>query len=447
MKKPLLHSAPGSVLIIVLVVCVGLVSLALVFGHSMMMAYRGADNNLAGRQAEEAVEAGARYAEYLIANVTSPGSMPDPAAYQGEELPVGDATFWFIGEPGPTDPVDTPAFGLVDEASKLNLNTASESMLEALPGMTPDLAAAIVQWRNTNADQSASSGGTTISMTPVKNAPFESVEELALLSGTDMSILYGEDANLNHVLDSNEDDGDKTPPSDNADGKLDSGLLEYVTVFSREPNTRSDGTPRINVTTASLVAPLPSGLKALLTGTLGSARANEIERLIRNSFASGPVGSVLDFVSRANITDTEYAKIYQDITMKGGAFVPGLINVNTASETVLTCVPGIGADKASQLVATRSNAVQPPTGLAWVVPILGAAGIKQAGKYLTSQTYQVSADVAAVGRYGRGYRRTQFIIDSSSGTPRIVYRRNLASLGWALGSDVREMLATKKTSQ
>ncbi len=46
--------ASGSVLVVVLVVCLGLVSLALVLGHSMLMAYRGADNELAGRQADAA---------------------------------------------------------------------------------------------------------------------------------------------------------------------------------------------------------------------------------------------------------------------------------------------------------------------------------------------------------------------------------------------------------
>jgi len=49
-----------------------------------------------------------------------------------------------------------------------------------------------------------------------------------------------------------------------------------------------------------------------------------------------------------------------------------------------------------------------------------------------------------VGRYGRGYRRTLFVIDNSTGTPQIVYRRNLASMGWALGADARQMLASAK---
>jgi len=36
------------------------------------------------------------------------------------------------------------------------------------------------------------------------------------------------------------------------------------------------------------------------------------------------------------------------------------------------------------------------------------------------------------------------VIDKSSGTPKIVYRRNLTPLGWALGGEVREQLAEKQ---
>jgi hypothetical protein len=58
----------------------------------------------------------------------------------------------------------------------------------------------------------------------------------------------------------------------------------------------------------------------------------------------------------------------------------------------------------------------------------------------------VSADIAAVGRHGRGYRRTKVVIDLSDSTkgPQIIYRRDLSPLGWALGSEVRQQLALKK---
>ena len=437
--KPLfsrVNATAGSVLIVVMIICLGLVSMTLLFGHSMLIAYRGADNDLAGHQAEQAVEGGARYAEYLMSNTTNAGDLPDPANYQPDMLPVGDANFWFIGTPTATESGTAPVYGLVDEASKLNLNEATQDMLLNLPGMTQELAASIAQWRNSGAADSSTSGGISFSSTPVKNAPFESVQELALLTGTDTSILYGLDTNLNHVLELNEEDGASYQMSTSTDGRNGFGLLEYVTVFTQEPQTRSDGSTRIDIR----AQPPSPALQTLLTNSLSSADANRV----RAAISSGPrIDSVLEFYNKSGMSETDFEKICGDLR---GARIKGLINVNTASQTVLACVPGIGADKAAQLVATRDNRTQPSTGFAWVAPII-ADRIKEAGPWLTGRTYQICADVAAVGRHGRGYRRTQFILDSSTGTPRIIYRRNLAPLGWALGEETRQMLALKKDMQ
>ena len=76
--------------------------------------------------------------------------------------------------------------------------------------------------------------------------------------------------------------------------------------------------------------------------------------------------------------------------------------------------------------------------------MLDDAAANTIGPFITGRSSQVTADVAAVGRHGRGYRREKFVIDQSTGTPRIVYRRNLAPLGWALGNEIREELAQLK---
>ena len=428
----------GSVLIVVLVVCLGLVSLTLVFGHAMFMAYRGEDNALAGRQAEAAINGAEQYAEVVLANVTTTqslpaGTFPDPSTYQHAAVPVGDAFFWFIGVPGPSDPVDAPTFGLVDEASKLNLNSASVTMLLNLPGMTADLAQAIVQWRT--ATGASTDGSSSVAVGTVKGAPFESASELELVNGgTDPSVLYGDDANLNHVSDPEEN-------TISSLGQFNPGLLEYVTVFSREPNTLSDGTRRVNITQGR-----SSAVSQLLTQTFGAARGGAILANLRRGGST--VHSVLEFYQKSGMTAAELDLITPKITAKGGTYAVGLINVNTASAAVLACVPGITPDIANNIVTARTTPIAGvTTNLAWVAPILGPGVIAQAGPYLTAQSYQVSADVAATGRFGRGYRRTLFVLDNSSGTPQIVYRRNLAALGWALGKDARTALAAQATAQ
>lgn len=438
-------TAKGSVLIVVMLVCIGLVSLTLVFGNSMMLAYRGEDNSQAGQQAEAAIEGAARYAGYLFSQVSREGGMPDPDDFQSDSLPIGNATVWFLGVPSSSDPVDQPTFGLTDEASKLNLNTATQEMLLGLPGMTADLAAAIVNWRTSSATSGTATTVTFSNIAP-KKSPFESVEELALLiSGTgSRSLLYGADLNLNHILDATEENQPSTLTTTGTAAATSAfsngftpGLLEYLTVFSREPNTLSDGTTsRVNVTRTTGTA-----VTALLAENFGSSRAAQITARLQTA---GSVNSVLAFYIRGGLTEAEFETISPKITARSGTYVIGLVNANTASAPVLACIPGIGAAKAELLVNARTQWTDAPASLAWVVPILGDADAIKAGRYLTANSYQLSVDAAAVGRHGRGYRRTRFVIDKSTGTPRIVYRRNLTPLGWALGSNVRQQLAIKQ---
>jgi DNA uptake protein ComE-like DNA-binding protein len=466
-RRPVERSQPeaGSVLIVVLVVCLGLVSLALMFGHSMLLAYRGSDDDLASRQSAHASEGAARYAEYLLTNVTNDGDLPDPTTYLSQAVPVGDAFFWFIGVPLPSDPQNVPIFRLVDEASKLNLNNANASMLENLPGMTEDLAEAIVNWHSAGGTAASltTGAGAGISATSVKEAPFESVEELAQVDGgTDLETLYGNDTNLNHVLD---------PWEDTSGGQINSGLLEYLTVFSREPKVRRDGTSRVDVTGTSRTPPrgMPSGapgLRTVLSKASSDARA---QKIISAAYATKTkLGSVLELYGRGNMTASELGLVTPYLTIGGNAYKTGLVNVNTASQTVLSCLPGMTWQLAGQLVAARSQLSAPSTDLSWVVPILGNSVCYQAGPYLTTRSYQVTADVASVGRNGHGYRRSQYVIDSSnvsqtstsgttstatSSTPaptgspgttsdtstaQIVYRRDLSSLGWAIGASARQ---------
>ncbi len=83
---------------------------------------------------------------------------------------------------------------------------------------------------------------------------------------------------------------------------------------------------------------------------------------------------------------------------------------------------------------------------AWLMNVLDPESIRQAGRYITDQSYQFSADVAAVGRGGRGYARARTIFDMSNGTPRIIYHQDMTSYGWALGSSARETSRVARNS-
>jgi type II secretory pathway component PulK len=475
----------GSVLVIVLWIAFGLVSLALYFANSMNFELRASDNRVCALAADQAIDGAARYLNYLLATNAANGSngvfviLSDA---QCQAVPVGEARFWLIGRDTNT-PVGPGrmCFGLVDEASKLNLNMAAINPVAAsnqliwLPRMTVDLTQAILDWVNTNGT------GPTVtyyamqqpSSYQCKCEPFETVDELRLLYGADMDTLVGEDANRNGILDPNETD-------DNQNGMLDPGVLEYVTVYSREPNTNSDGTAKVNISS------LTSASAQLLLTNFGTTRANEI--LVNLGLGSsggggrsgaggggrggvgggGPGGSAgssrstagggmatakfaspLQFYVTSKMTETEFALIATNLTTTNGSYINGRVNVNTASAAVLTCLLGGDTAGAQQLVNYRQANPNNLTSIAWVIDALGqsyATDLQalEAGDFITTLSYQCTADIAAVGPYGRGYRRVKFVFDTSSGMPQIVYRQDLTHLGWALGKEVRQKLLSGK---
>jgi type II secretory pathway component PulK len=432
----------GSVLIVVLWIAIGMVGLALYFADSMRMELRVADNRAAGIAADQAIEGAARYVSFLLSNYGTNGVMPGLPRELCAGVPVGDARFWIIGRETNQVPSgiqsDHVTFGLVDEASKLNLNSTSTNILQWLPNMTYDLVQAIPDWRSTNSDN-----GTQLTYPMAqppyqcKSAPFETVDELRLVYGSSMDILVGEDINRNGILDPNEKDL-------NGNGQCDPGLLEYLTVYSREPNFNSDGTMRVNVNDAAKLRPL-------LSTTFGSGRASQI--LSRLGYSTRvttlSLPGLLAFYLKSGLTSTEFAQLGAGITVGTSAYKQGRVNINTASLTVLTCLLGGDYGSAQQVVNYRLNNPNNLTSIAWIVDALGANNTAlqtlAAGDYITTFSYQCTADIAAVGPYGRGYRRVKFIFDLSDGAPRVLYRQDLTGLGWALGEDVRRAVLAQNT--
>ncbi len=428
-------SSRGVTLILVMGISLFLVVVALHFSHSMLMEYSSSDHDVEGKEASQAIEGARRCIEYILNNTENPGFLPDTESYDREKVAVNDAAYWLIGRADDDlTRKDEPYYGLVSEASRLNVNTATYEMLLALPGMTADLAAAIIDWRDPDSELTAGGAESEYYLLldesyNCKNGPLESVEELRLIMGADYDILYGEDENRNGILDPHEDDGDTLAPADNTDGVLDCGLVEYLTVFSREPNKRKDGTDRINIRTQR------RELENLLQETFGADRAAQ---LLQNAGpAMGAIQSPLEFYIRTRMTPAEFTQIEDALTAVDGEFINGLVDAGTAPAAVLACIPGVGSDKAQSLVTTRrSKSAQELESLAWVAEILGEEGSIQAGPHLTTRSYQFTADVVAVGTNGRGYRRALMIFDMSGGKAGVIYRRDMSRCGWALGETV-----------
>jgi DNA uptake protein ComE-like DNA-binding protein len=382
----------GSVLIIVMWVALGLVSVTLYFSHSMYFEFRAAENYYEGLQAEQAIDGALRYAMHLLANADEEGVLPESNTYSRERSTVGEALYWYIGRGAQNAYATVPEFVLTDEGAKLDLNLATQEMLENLPNMTPEFAAAIIDWRDE--DEEVSDGGAEgdvyVRMIPsrqIKNAPFDTVDELMMVYGASPVLVYGEDANMNGILDPNENDGNATPPMDNQNGTLDFGLAEYVTVFSKFPEENND-----------------QGQGNTNGGT--------------NQPDQNPPNNI-------NIQGDEP-------TLK--------VNVNTASAAVLACLPGMDQAKAQQLVSYRSTQAGLGSDTGWVSDAVGDGDLTEAQEYFAGSSQRFMVDVAAVGKNGRGFRRTQFVVDTSGEEPVVIFRKDLARQGWALGTNLREEL-------
>lgn len=159
-------------------------------------------------------------------------------------------------------------FGITPESAKLSLNTASDRQITEL--LTPllidlgvqnhvEIVNSILDWRDGDSSPRPDGAETDYynTLTPgynCKNGRFDTVEELLIVKGITAAVLYGEDTNRNGILDPNEDDGDASQPLyDNADGKLNAGIAEFLTVFARDVDTALDNKARINLNTGPAV--------------------------------------------------------------------------------------------------------------------------------------------------------------------------------------------------
>ena len=434
----------ASVLIIVLWVCIGLVSIALYFANEMTYELRASDNRVSGLAADQAIEGAARYVSAALQNFATNGVVPDSTQIRCSAVPIGDAKFWLIGRDPAAGNNTEPYFGLIDEGGKLNLNNASTNALQYLPNMTTDFANAIMDWRGSN-------GMVSLDYTSLgyssKNAPFETVDELRLVSGANTTLLLGEDLNLNGVLDKNEKDL-------NGNGTLDPGLFEYVTVYTREPNFTTDGSSLTNVSTAS-----SSVMRSLLENV--GLSTSYVPQLIATNASARPYKGMLGFALRCknvNMSSDDFAKMSNYITTSTNVYFNNRLNVNSASVDVLAAlfmglnVDESTADSAAQtLVTYRQQNQNNLSSIAWIIDALGnnspVITALAAGDYVTTHSYQFTADIAAVGPYGRGYRRVKFIFDTSDGSPKILYRQDLSRLGWALGDKERQTLLANNNNQ
>jgi len=323
---------------------------------------------------------------------------------------------------------------LVDEASKLNINTATKGQLLELPEMLEEIADAIIDWRDE--DDTPSEGGAEggyYENLPfgymARNGPFRTIRELLLVKGVTPELLYGEDTNFNDQLDYNEQDGAESPPNDDGDSELDKGWIAYLTCYSYDNNKDADGNQRTNINEAN-ENQLTSSLNISSTQAkwIVENRPNNgyqsIGDLISNNSPKTPEGS------RDGEMDLQtFSQIADKITVDNSQKVPGKVNVNTASEIVLAALLG-GGDTAEQtaqeIIAYRESLLYGMQSIAELmqVPSVSIDTFKKIAGFITtrSDVFTIRC-VATADRNGisGATMETEAVVDRSSSPYKVLF--------------------------
>jgi type II secretory pathway component PulK len=505
------------VLVAVLVVVVLLSLAAYQYSELMMAEYHAADSHARAAQARAAAESGIWFAAALLSNTDNMASLTgnqydNASTFQdvsigdsngngnGDNSPGRQMKFSLISVRDVSDPLYTSQpyrFGVVDEASKINLNallqidpsgnTASQ-MLMMLPNMTQDIANCILDWidADDNTRQNGAENDYYSSQSPpyqCKNGPLDSLEEMLLIQGVTPQLLLGNDRNRNGVLDPGEDT--------TGEGQSDPGWSAYLTVFSRESNVDSAGNPRVYLNDSNL-SELQTNLNTVLTpeltnfilayklyggsssgaapkpgsqlsGSDSTAVTSQISTDVANAGTSQKLTKITSLFSLVNATVTVPVKsgnttrsvsypsplsdptqqanllplLLDETTTSSNAALPGRININTASQIVLSALPGLADADVQTILSTRpqiSDSTPPDPSFqttAWLMTkaSLSASKCQALENYITarSQVYRVQSLGYAAS--GGPVSRLEAVIDTNMGRPRVLYWRDLTELG------------------
>jgi type II secretory pathway component PulK len=284
------------VIVAVLIVIVVLSLAAYTFTDLMTAEYRGAAQEREAGQSRAYAVSGIYYATASLAdpatltnlgNPTLAGAFHDPGdgmvVFEDPANPDRSGKFALVAVVPDGNGGFQQSYGaVIDEGGKLNVNALIQidptgqvlyAALMKLPNMTGDIAAAIVDWVDSddNPFQPADGGGSGAessyytSLQPgyaAKNGPLNSLDELLLVRGVTPDLLYGNDRNGNGL------------PDDFDGQQFTRGWVDYLTVYGRELNLDSTGVIR-EYLNESEVENLP-GLYQRLISKIGQEPADFI---------------------------------------------------------------------------------------------------------------------------------------------------------------------------
>jgi type II secretory pathway component PulK len=334
--------------------------------------------------------------------------------YWFRQIQLGPGAFSVIAPAEGQEP-GAVRFGLVDHAGLLNVNVADEAQISALPAADAQIAASILDWRDT--DSEARAGGAEAAYYSrlrlpyqVRNGSLHTVAELRLVKGVDPQVFEG-DA--------------RTP-----------GLRDQVTVWGRERNRSGNGGERVNMNSAGeqdlRVKLLFS--EALARGVVSQRGNRQFQSLMDllnvqpqqggGSRAPAQAGAAqADDDQTVKSIDLDWlAKNLDLLTLSDDDFLPARININTAPREVLLTLPRITPEVADAMIGFRKSLGGPFYAVGDLRRVAGMTDdiFKAVAERCTVRSNVFA--VTSVGSVPRGIRqRITAVIDRSEDPIRILY--------------------------
>jgi DNA uptake protein ComE-like DNA-binding protein len=345
------------------------------------------------------------------------GELYDDAG-QFRDVELGRGVFRVIRR-GRTDEGGGILYGVSDEESRLNVNAASLEELSKLDGMTPDVAAAIIDW--IDADNVVTPGGAEAeyytSLQPPylpRNGPLQTIRELLMVRGISRELLFGQDRHQNGMLEPTAGESEDTSA-----GEVDTGWAGLMTVDSTVNDANAAGDDRVNVqtadeTTLTGIHGITADIAKAITSYRGQNRFNSIADLLdvtaaqnqnqpgRDNQANLQAGQNQNGPGQNNagasgpkvISENLLMDIADDVTVSGRD-LQGPVNINTASLEVLMCLPGLTRQTAQALISHRQSSGF-FLNIAWLLKVPGITQdiFKQLAPRVTarSETFRILSE-------------------------------------------------------
>lgn len=372
-------------------------------------------------------------------------------------------------------------FGLDDESARLNLGAllrwerqdpgAGRRALMQLPGMTEQIADAILDWIDPDGSprqfgaEADYYAGLEVPYSP-RNAVPQCLEELLLVRGVTRELLFGLDANFNHQVEPEE----RRAAAQRGDAGHANATpwASLLTVYSAERNRSFDGQPRIWLNDQDL---------AMLHQRLEAAFDRSWARFIILYRQHGPyqgsepptrestspldfslparfqIGSVLELVGtkvRVPLPGGQAAEVFASpfgqepaqmrdylprlldrTTVVDRPVLYGRVNVNLAPRQVLLAVPGMEEGLVDRILGSRRRGPQGDPTIAWLLTegLVDLARMRALAPYLTAGGDVFRAQVIGFTDQSGASIRLEVVIDAAASPARLVYWKDLQLLG------------------